>query len=534
MRIAIFRGRLTINRGPDLSSLLVKRLQSLGHEVLHATAVAKAGQPIPAALEHDLVSAESVATFNPEVVVVEIPDPGHKSFPRELIEKTIQAGGSIMYLGPAGGAEMSDAPAWQFLAERGFFAQSITAQGPRPIRSVSAARVLIPSVGLLQAARRGVPFVEVRTPYVVSQQVKQACLVEVTPEHFCTWDGSHLSDGMNRIAALRETNGREMLLTGDWLSPSSLALLACNLRFVVNLLTRTSSVQIPECAQSAPGEELATGRLGATLAISADLSSRPFVDLTVGRLRTRGFDAIVSCGDGPDLIGRIPGEVVAFVPIIDGKFSDRQEKETEAALKASRSNPDGFRIIPINFRHEFEAHNQSGSLHDLAGWVWLPGHDSLDWDPLFDTLVRVLKRPTGRFAWRTKGQGRRVFVSYSFRDHDLAAQLGEHLQACELDVFLADDTALMNAPLRDELARLIDECEVFMPLVTPAYRGSNWSFLEAEVATDRFRKTGRPRILVMTPSSARVPRWYASFPTCKDIAAVESALSVLSAPETSR
>lgn len=515
MRVAVFRGMPTIN-GSDSSEPLVDRLRGLGHQVLHITAVAPPGRAVPEALKRDLVSPEALASFAPQALVVVIPEPTHESFPRALIEEVVRAGGPVVYLGPAGGACPSDAPAVRFLAGRGFYFQSLTPNGPRPIRSRSAPGIRLRPTGPAPVTLDGVHFVDVGTPYVLADQPGQTTLLEVSTDACCTWDGLPVPDGMGLIAAVRASAGLEALMTGEWFTPPSLAALACNLQLIVNLLAAAGPSGAP---RPPPGP-----RPGAALAISADAVSRPFVDLAVERLRTRGYEAAVSLGDGPDLTGRIPGDFCAFVPVIDRTFADRQEREVRAALVAGRNNPDGFRIIPINLRQHLDANREGGVLRKLAGWVWLPGHDSLAWDPLFDTLVRVLGRPTGRFAWRTTVQGRRAFVSYSFRDHGLAARLGERLQECGLDVFLADDTALMNAPLREELTRLIDDCDIFIPLVTTAYRGSNWSFVEAEVATDRFRRTGRPRVLCVAPHGQRVPQWYSGFPVCDDIDAVRTAL----------
>lgn len=260
------------------------------------------------------------------------------------------------------------------------------------------------------------------------------------------------------------------------------------------------------------------------MAISAATVSRPFVDLAVERLRARGHEVIVSYGDGSDLTDRIPGDLCAFVPVIDRTFADHQEREALAAFAAGRKNPDGFRIIPINLRPHLDEYQEIGVLRQLAGWVWVPGQDSLAWASLFDTLVRVLGRPTGRFVWRMGGRGRRTFISYLFRDHGVAAQLGERLEECGLDVFLADETTLMNAPLREELARLIADCDIFIPLITIAYRGSNWSFVEAEVVTNEIRRTGRPHLLCVTPHGQRVPRWFDGFHVCNEIDAVATAL----------
>ena len=164
-------------------------------------------------------------------------------------------------------------------------------------------------------------------------------------------------------------------------------------------------------------------------------------------------------------------------------------------------------------------------LRELADWVWLPGHNSREWEKIFDLLERALKRQRGRFSWATNDIGARTFVSYSFHDYDLAAKVVDRLVTWGLDVFFADETTLMNSPLRDELTRLIDDCDVFVPVITAEYRNSNWCYIEAEFATERFRQSAKPDILVVALDGERVPRWYSRFPVCRDLERLEGALT---------
>ncbi len=540
MRIAVFRGSLTLNRGTDPSTQLVDRLRSLGHDMLHLSAVARPNQEITELLERDLASAEAVASFDPQALAIVIPSPTHESFPRELIEKTVGAGGSVVYVGPAAGNCPGNAPAIRFLAGRGFYFQSLASPGPQPIRSLHGYEIRLRPVERATVPMQGVYFLEVRAPYVLANQPGQTTLLEVPTKECCTAEGSPLPDGMGVIAAVRASAGQEALLTGDWLTPSSLAAWSCNFQLIANLLTggrpADASEHFPRPANSTPRAgpvsprssssarpDALVGRTVPTLAISAGKVSRPFVDMAVEHLRAHGYDAVVSCDDASDLADKLPGDFYAFVPVIDRGVPDHQEREALAAFAAVQKNPDGLRIIPINL-HERLDDTMGGTIGRLAAWVWLPGHDSLAWDALFDTLVRVLERPKGRFVWRMGERGLRTFVSYSFRDHDDAARLGGLLKGCGLDVLLADETTLMNAPLREELGRLVAECDVFIALISPAYRQSNWSFMEAELAIDRRRRTGRPHVLCVAPHGQRVPRWYGDSPVCHDINGVRTAL----------
>ena len=229
------------------------------------------------------------------------------------------------------------------MARRGFFFQSLTASGPQPLRTWSGAwihltRNTLPlHRGMPTGAFGGVYFLGVRTPYVVAGRRGQTPLLDIPTESCCFRDGKPLPKEFGQIAAMR---GTEILLTGDWFSPPSLTILACNVQFIVNLLTTA-----PEVASGAEQEPTshatATGHAECAVMISASKESQPFVELVAKHLQNRSFRIISSCddGNGGDMSVRIPGDLSAFVPIIDRKFSPRQEAEANAAITASRQKP---------------------------------------------------------------------------------------------------------------------------------------------------------------------------------------------------
>jgi hypothetical protein len=249
--------------------------------------------------------------------------------------------------------------------------------------------------------------------------------------------------------------------------------------------------------------------------VSAGKQSQPFVGVMLEHLRKSCVEVVVSCGD-MDLSNQIPGNLSAFIPVIDRNFSPRQEAEANAAMAASRDDPNRLRLVPINLRPNLHTYDEWGVLRQLAEWVWLSAQDSLEWEAVLEQLVGVLKRPRRRCVWTPAAKVQRVFISYSFRNHDLAAGLADRFKGKRLDVFLADEMTLLNSVLRQELTHVIEECDVFVAVITAEYRGSNWSFVESEVALERFHGTGKPGIYLFAPSGERIPRWYEGFPVHHD------------------
>jgi hypothetical protein len=73
-----------------------------------------------------------------------------------------------------------------------------------------------------------------------------------------------------------------------------------------------------------------------------------------------------------------------------------------------------------------------------------------------------------------RGLGPRVFVSYSFRDADLARQIGAHLEQAGMQVRMEDETSLLAAPLSISLQTRIRDAEVFLQVLTETSARSPW------------------------------------------------------------
>jgi hypothetical protein len=529
MRAVVFRRSLTINGGEDPSGLVVERLRAMGHEVLHTTAVCPAGQAVPDPLSRDLIPADHLEELAPQALVLFLAPPDGP-LPREAIKRTVQSGGCILYvLGPCPGDEMRDGLTLRWLAERGFFFESMHPSGARPLRRLDGqamhfSRKALAASGLAPDILHGVHYIDIRHPFVISAMRGPAILLSVAGEECCTVDGLALPPGPWPIAASCTGGGREVLVTGDWYFLPSQASRQCNAQFLANLAMLGWAALPGRPTPASVATNLVAPVAGdRALYVSAAASSAPFTSVLGEHLDRRGL-TICSGAGAAGLKELIDAGLSAFVPVIDRTFEPHQEEQTALAIEASRRCPDRLRVVPINLLRDLRPEPATGALRSLAEWVWLPGYDSREWERIFALLVRVVTRPHGRFRWRTTGVGRRTFVSYSFRDHDLVQRVRECLDRCGLDTFVADETTLLNAHLREELRRLVEECEVFFAVITPAYRDSNWSFVEGEIATARFRQGGLPRVVLFAPPGQRVPRWYHGFPVCGELDRLPAAL----------
>src|SRR5579859_5710574 len=121
MRVAVVSGRPRLPGSSDPTGPLADRLRELGHEVLHIAAVASPGTTFPEAL--GVASPETVTSFDPQALVLVILDVGGGHFPRDLIQKVVEGGGTAVYLGPEPASRITGAV--QFLAQRGFYFQSL-------------------------------------------------------------------------------------------------------------------------------------------------------------------------------------------------------------------------------------------------------------------------------------------------------------------------------------------------------------------------------------------------------------------------
>jgi hypothetical protein len=106
---------------------------------------------------------------------------------------------------------------------------------------------------------------------------------------------------------------------------------------------------------------------------------------------------------------------------------------------------------------------------------------------------------------RLRGQGPRVFISYSYGDADLARGLRDDLNRIGAIVRMEDESTLLGRPLVEVLPDRIAGNEVFLQLVTPTSAASEWVAREFAWATSAERRPGIALAIVVggaTPPSA--------------------------------
>jgi hypothetical protein len=78
-----------------------------------------------------------------------------------------------------------------------------------------------------------------------------------------------------------------------------------------------------------------------------------------------------------------------------------------------------------------------------------------------------------------------VFLSYSTKDKALAGTLKSELTASGFEVFLAHEDLVPSEEWQQEILRALQRCDVFTPLLTENFRGSDWTDQEVGLALAR-------------------------------------------------
>ncbi|MCJ7458380.1 MAG: toll/interleukin-1 receptor domain-containing protein [candidate division Zixibacteria bacterium] len=80
------------------------------------------------------------------------------------------------------------------------------------------------------------------------------------------------------------------------------------------------------------------------------------------------------------------------------------------------------------------------------------------------------------------GKSLRVFVSYSTRDKKIAGAIKQCLEQYGMDVFLAHEDITPSAKWQEEIIRELRQSDVFLPLLTKNFQGSEWTDQETGIA----------------------------------------------------
>lgn len=78
-----------------------------------------------------------------------------------------------------------------------------------------------------------------------------------------------------------------------------------------------------------------------------------------------------------------------------------------------------------------------------------------------------------------------IFLSYSTKDKSLSGKVKSVLTASGFEVFLAHEDLVPSEEWQQEILRALQRCNVFTPLLTENFRGSDWTDQEVGLALAR-------------------------------------------------
>jgi len=83
-----------------------------------------------------------------------------------------------------------------------------------------------------------------------------------------------------------------------------------------------------------------------------------------------------------------------------------------------------------------------------------------------------------KYSWKSV----RIFLSYSSTDREIAGELKENLEDFKMEVFLAHEDIEPTARWQREIFNNLENCDVFLPILTKNYPDSDWTDQEAGIA----------------------------------------------------
>ena len=78
-----------------------------------------------------------------------------------------------------------------------------------------------------------------------------------------------------------------------------------------------------------------------------------------------------------------------------------------------------------------------------------------------------------------------IFISYSSLDKEIANQIRDFLSKFELEVFLAHDDIEISEEWKQVILQKLFECNVFIPLLTNNFKGSDWTSQEIGIVVGK-------------------------------------------------
>jgi len=81
--------------------------------------------------------------------------------------------------------------------------------------------------------------------------------------------------------------------------------------------------------------------------------------------------------------------------------------------------------------------------------------------------------------------GMKAFISYSHHDRKRGSDVKKVLNDFGIEAFLAHDDILVSQEWRDRIMQELKECKIFVPLLSKAFKTSDWAPQEIGVAASR-------------------------------------------------
>jgi hypothetical protein len=85
----------------------------------------------------------------------------------------------------------------------------------------------------------------------------------------------------------------------------------------------------------------------------------------------------------------------------------------------------------------------------------------------------------------------RAFISYSHHDRKRGSEVKDILNAVEIEAFLAHNDIDVSQEWRSRILHELKECKIFIPLLSQAFKSSEWAPQEVGIAASR------PRVLII-------------------------------------
>lgn len=100
----------------------------------------------------------------------------------------------------------------------------------------------------------------------------------------------------------------------------------------------------------------------------------------------------------------------------------------------------------------------------------------------------------------------RFFITHSWEDMDFVRKLYQDLLDAGLDGFFDERSVRPGESIPKRIEQGIEQCDVYIPVLSPDALKSRWSDWEIDMAIMMNREQGRPHIIPVIAEKCDVPR----------------------------